>query len=121
MIKSPLNLPFARMSFLYLSMFSRSHSPCRAILVSQWQLALGKPLEYYHYLFTKICHLLWFSDVVEADMGISLGSSWRGADTTVGEFSCDKGHKFGRIFRCFLNSWFNQMPNHIPACLLVMA
>lgn len=102
-------------------MFSRSHSPCRAILVSQWQLALGKPLEYYHYLFTKICHLLWFSDVVEADMGISLGSSWRGADTTVGEFSCDKGHKFGRIFRCFLNSWFNQMPNHIPACLLVMA
>lgn len=101
--------------FLYLLFSLQSY------ISSQWNLALGKPLEYYYYLFMKSCHLLWFSDIVEADMGISLGSSWRGADTTAEEFSFDKGHKLGRIFRWFLNSQFNQTPDHIPACLLVMA
>lgn len=110
------------MSSPHLSMFSGSHSPpCRAVLVSPWQLALGKPLEYYHYLFMKCCHLLWFSDGVEAYMGISLRSSWRGTDATVGEFLLDKGHKFSKIFGWSLNSLFNQMPNHVSACLLAVA
>lgn len=77
----------------------------------------------------KSCHLFCFSDIVEVDMGISLeadmgiglGSSWRGTDTTVGDFSFEKGHKLGRILGLFLNSWFNQMPNHTPAYLLSAA
>lgn len=103
-------------------MFSRPHSPpCRAILVSQWHLALGKPLEYYVYLFMKGCHLFWFIAAAEADLVISLGNSWRGTDTPIKEFSFDKCRELDRIFRRFLNSWFKQMPNYLPACLLVVA
>lgn len=77
----------------------------------------------------KSCHLFWFSDIVEvhmgmslkADMVIGLGSSWRGTDTTVGDFLFKKGHKLGGIFRLYFNSWFNQMPNHTPVCLLFAA